>query len=139
MLTSSINAVSAGLERLADHDPLVSFGINWSCEDPVQTATDWLLDSETIPKSMVGTFSSNEFQVLATSHCEDRRLVADVCLLLYATSQAHIKRLGGPEQRADVPNISEAAFFAGQRVLANLDKMLSPQSLAKASKEVHTF
>lgn len=128
------DAVAAGLNRLAAHDLLLSFDIEWSCDSLVQTATDWLLDSETPSKSMVGIFSSNEFQTLAASHVEDRRLVADTCLLLYATSQAHIKRLGTPDQVANATELSEAACFAGERVLANLDKMLSPQALARASK-----
>lgn len=57
---------------------------------------------------------------------------------LYATSRAHIKELeNNPDFmfRAEVGNICEAPYAAGQRVIDNLDTILSSKTLASASKE----
>ena len=103
----------------------------------MQTAVDWLLGIQPPSKSMVGTFSSNEFQVLAANHV-DRFLVENTCLLLYATTQAHIQRLEAAENgvlEAGPCTLSETAYLSGQKVIDSLDKMLSPLSLAGMSKE----
>ncbi len=130
-------AVSAGLARLSHRDVLLSFDIDWSCDNLMQTAVDWLLGIQPPSKSMVGTFSSNEFQALAANHI-DRSLVENTCLLLYATTQAHIKKLGAAENgelEAGPCTLSEAAYLSGQKVVDSLDRALSPLSLAGMSKE----
>ena len=103
----------------------------------MQTAVDWLLGIQPPSKSMVGTFSSNEFQRLAASHI-DHSLVENTCLLLYATTQAHIKKLGEAEHgelEVGPCTLSEAAYLWGQKVVDSLDRALSPLSLAGMSKE----
>lgn len=88
---------------------------------------------------MVGTLSSYELQALVAEHV-DPRFVADVYFFLYATSQAHVTRLKVNINKmvgGDVRNMSEAAYYAGKRVINSLNKTLSPRALTTLSKEAH--
>ncbi|KAK1753671.1 hypothetical protein QBC47DRAFT_415437 [Echria macrotheca] len=131
------NSVSAGLAQLTQHKPVLSFDVEWSCDHLVKTAVDWLLDTAPPCRSMVGTLSSPEFQKLSAKQI-DSSLVEDSSLLLYAASQAHVKRMQGDDGGASelgYQTLTESAYYTGQRVVDRLDKTLLPQNLAKASKE----
>ncbi|KAK3324904.1 hypothetical protein B0H66DRAFT_528958 [Apodospora peruviana] len=132
------SAVSAGLALLDSHEPTLSFDISWDRSSLVQTVMDWLLqDDDSLPpsKSLVGAFSSKQFATLAAENL-DHEFVAGVRTLLYATSKAHVRRNQAHPYDSNlvVREMDEAAYFTGTRVIEALDDVLSPQSLASASR-----
>jgi hypothetical protein len=123
--------VSAEIARLAGQTPKMAFEITWDLENLVQTALGWVQEENSEPsKSMVGTLSSNELGALTAAHL-DGSLASNVRLLLYVTSQAHVKR----DSPADVASLGEVAYFCGSNVLSRLNDLLSSRSLASAAKE----
>ncbi|KAK3389919.1 hypothetical protein B0H63DRAFT_556995 [Podospora didyma] len=116
----------------------LEFAFNWSIPDLVGIVSNWFEHPADVSLSLAGTFSSRQMSDLLRPHLDDQ-ITSQHRMLVYASTLAYVHSDYGLreawEGQLGQSDLHQVAYVAGHNLIRELDRILSPTWIAKASKE----
>lgn len=132
---TSIDSLADEISLLDSMDTNLKFEVNWDMEDLTGVVTDWLITPASSRISMVGTLSSKHFSNMVGRHL-DSNLANRSRMFLYAVSLAHVQVGNMSDSHyLSLPDLQNITCVLGRDLLGQLDRLVSPTELARATKE----